>query len=702
MLVTVRWFVVVVTVSAALGHGCSSSERSPAAKKAPAVKAPAVKRSVKVPAAAKPAVKNAAAEVASVSQSLPEVLASPWRPSPPNALAHVGTPRPREVWSLSISPDGWTAAAACADGALRLWDLRTRSPGATYWAYEDSLNGVRYAPDGRHLITYNSHADEGALLWDARRMALLRRLSGKAPIDAAWAAGGRLLAQAYRRPKNLVQLVDPRTDELEAVVTPKKKGDLVFVLATPDGKHVLAAQDNKVHIWAVKGAKLEGSHELGSSSVALFGALSADGKLLAAVGDKHAEGMEGNPERPMVYLMDLTTRTFRGHLPHDAGSLDAFALAPDGKIAVAAAGKQLLIWRTDAAVPIPKPEEAYDEDDGSEAPKRKPRPPIPRDARPVQLRQAAKITALAFTPSSRAFLTADDKGEVRLWELGPLSPRGPAPRAKEVSRWHVWGAVRQGHAVAVKAVALSVDNKALWTRGQKTLRWDLTTLKPTRGGQMPASMAATSCTGLARNALRPVLPQALQKRINGACGNMECVNGDCEVGRAQDTVWVSANRKIAIASYANSWEGTQSDTTPGTLEVWTTGRKGDHKQNIQTSEASMLAISADGTLAAMWESMERKLKVYDLTKAEETKACQIAAEKTLGSGPDVAAFSLDGDRVAAAFGGKVTVWKVSGCAVHETLTITANSFSALGFSSDGRLLAAGLDDGTAVVLRLKP
>jgi WD40 repeat protein/DNA-binding SARP family transcriptional activator len=198
--------------------------------------------------------------------------------------------------SIDLSPDEATLAVRSADGTLRLWDFRTRSPRTPPIDAHEGEGDVRFSPDGSLVAT---SGDDGKIrLWDAR--------TGK-PVGAAMAHEGVAASTSF----------------------------------SPDGKLLATTgfEDGTVRLWAVPSGAKVGSpirvDEVGSQN-AIF---SPDSRTIAAITET----------RRAVVFIDVATRRLTGpvlELPEEAeDSLTQVAFSPDGKtIATGTERGNILFW----------------------------------------------------------------------------------------------------------------------------------------------------------------------------------------------------------------------------------------------------------------------------------------------------------------------------------------------------------------------
>lgn len=102
---------------------------------------------------------------------------------------------------MTFSPDGLTLATGGADGSTRLWDVRTQLPIAAPFAQRDRIYAVKFAADGRHVLSTSHTGDtrvwplpmsaqgdskwltQRLQLWTAKRLGEDREMSHLSPDD---------------------------------------------------------------------------------------------------------------------------------------------------------------------------------------------------------------------------------------------------------------------------------------------------------------------------------------------------------------------------------------------------------------------------------------------------------------------------------------------------------------------------------------
>ena len=107
--------------------------------------------------------------------------AAPPAPPPPRGLIKVlkfthtlAEGRPGVLFALAYSPDGKLLAAACADRAVRLVDVRTGEIRHTLRGHGEYLHAIAFSADGRWLASGCSQGDEFIRVWDVRMGKLVR------------------------------------------------------------------------------------------------------------------------------------------------------------------------------------------------------------------------------------------------------------------------------------------------------------------------------------------------------------------------------------------------------------------------------------------------------------------------------------------------------------------------------------------------
>jgi WD40 repeat protein len=212
-------------------------------------------------------------------------------PLPPGAFARLGTLRFRHTWGVSCvaySPDGKTLASENEFGELRLWDAGTGKLVRSFETPGNSEGLLAFSPDGK-LVAANN--DCHLTVWD---VATATKRPG---FDIGY--GGRVPAFAF----------------------------------APDGTTLAVTWDGdwRIEFYAVATGKLISRIEDRAWTGSAV-AYSPDGKLLATAGDSK-----------IARVWDLATRKCLHQLPHPDGVTDV-AWSPDGKRLAAATPTTVCVW----------------------------------------------------------------------------------------------------------------------------------------------------------------------------------------------------------------------------------------------------------------------------------------------------------------------------------------------------------------------
>jgi WD40 repeat protein len=165
------------------------------------------------------------------------------------------------IRSVAFSPDGkqLVTGGAGAKSRLALWDVETGKALRTIAGGGSVLYGVRYTPDGKHLVAAAGTRPEVAV-FDAKTLKEVRKFDRHA--DAVYAAavspdgkralsaGGRVAASAVAGAKDYsVRLWDIETGK-ELQRFDGHTNSVHGLVFTPDGKHAISgSNDGTVRMW---------------------------------------------------------------------------------------------------------------------------------------------------------------------------------------------------------------------------------------------------------------------------------------------------------------------------------------------------------------------------------------------------------------------------------------------------------------------
>ncbi len=349
--------------------------------------------------------------------------------------------------AVAFSPDGRQVAAGDMARSLALWDLET---GRRLWHapdQENSVMGIRFAPDGR---TVASVSGASIKLWDAATGKEIRRFTGpdKGIYCIDLSPDGKVLAGGCQ--DKTIRLWDVATGQQRHCL--KGHQDTCFSVAfSPDGKLLASGggdTDRTVRLWDPVAGKEVGRIPTTPNWIRPI-AFSPDGKCLAVGTGQSA-----------VHLYDVSTRSEMRSL-RLPGSDDtwvmAVAFSPDGKV-LFTAGTEKIIRRWDVATGEEiNPFAGHQHEVRKVLPSRDGKTVISAGADGLvcvwdtasrrltrQLRTGRGLSAVSLSADGSTLATAE-VGVVTLWDLAA---------GKERRQF-------RGHRGGVDAVALSPDGRRL-------------------------------------------------------------------------------------------------------------------------------------------------------------------------------------------------------------------------------------------------
>jgi WD40 repeat protein len=233
---------------------------------------------------------------------------------------------------LGFSPDGSLLASAHVDGVVHLWDMAKGEEVPVRLRHDEAVGSLAFSPDGATLATGSLDAnlrlwDVGAALAGEARRELVRQPSGVTAL--AWVDGGERVVTGHA--SRILRVTDPHRGR--CVATMRGPEGLVNLLClSPDGRWLAAAShDRTVRLYDVSAGEQKAQlGPLRRPATAL--AFLADGGFLATVCQENAVQL-WDLERlaPGVSLWGPSGESFVGVALFGEANHLAVALA-DGRI----------------------------------------------------------------------------------------------------------------------------------------------------------------------------------------------------------------------------------------------------------------------------------------------------------------------------------------------------------------------------------
>ncbi len=565
------------------------------------------------------------------------------------------------VFTVSISCDGHWLAAACGDGTVGLWDLRTRRQLPSFETYrgpasffegEDRNHAAAFSPDCRTLAAGGTNKD--IFLWDVVEHRTVAILTGhQGTIDhLAFSPDGRLLASASL--DGTARLWDMRSNPPRKLAKLEARfGGVMCVAFSSNSKTLLTGGNSKpVKLWDVSNP--QAPRQIGSldSTWNEHAVFSPDGTRLAICANQSA-----------VRLFEFPSLRELEPLRGQPGNHGWLSFSPDGR-RLASAGGNLCICIWDLEHP---------------------------DKLQMLKGHDKDPQCLAFTPDGNTLVSGGTDGTVRLWDVAANSA------AEAEFRYESWihevAFSRDSRYAAVLEVA---DHLILWDVAAKreAARQDFANsyegqIEFSPDGKTVCVTSAGSARWFEMSSLRLLKEEPADRLVFAQDGGFAMLVRQGQIIRRDypSEVEVSLGSSASVGKYsaALSPDGETFGIggEEGKMALWHTHRPGPptmlegHKASIPgvafSPDGKWIASASCDSTIGLWQPNGRNIR---LLRGHTGIVWGVA-------------FSRDGRTLASsAADGTIKLWDLASMQEAATLHGHEGPVSALAFSPDGNCLAS--------------
>lgn len=236
--------------------------------------------------------------------------------------------------SLAFSPDGALLASGHVDGQVHLWHMASAGEYPAKLRHEALVGALAFSPDGRTLAS--GGMDSNLKLWDVRRACageptreLHRQPSGVTAVS--YASGGALIVTGHAN--RILRVLDVKSGR-QAATLRGPEALVNIVCLSPDGKRLaVASHDRTIRLFDLERREqllvLPG-HRKPATSLAFFG----DGVHLATVAlDNSVQLWDLEAQSALAALWGPAAESFAGVALFGKGDHIVVSLA-DGRIRI--------------------------------------------------------------------------------------------------------------------------------------------------------------------------------------------------------------------------------------------------------------------------------------------------------------------------------------------------------------------------------